>query len=134
MKPGVPESFRVLVKELQGLGLDVEVTFDDGSSGDIPIEDDDKPVFMGKPSEIFTASPRKQRKSRAKPQPEDDTEPLQDMQGMQDTFNVMPEEVDPELAQENPDIFEEAGPSLEDLMNMSEENNPLPDEDGEGEI
>ena len=134
VKPGVPESFRVLVKELQGLGLDVEVTFDDGSSGDIPIEDDDKPVFMGKPSEIFTASPRKQRKSRAKPQPEDDTEPLQDMQGMPDTFNVMPEEVDPELAQENPDIFEEAGPSLEDLMNMSEENNPLPDEDGEGEI
>ncbi|MBQ2615424.1 MAG: DNA-directed RNA polymerase subunit beta, partial [Synergistaceae bacterium] len=68
VKPGVPESFRVLVKELQGLGLDVEVTFDDGSHGDIPIEDDDRPIFMGRPSDVLSAAaPRKQRKGR-KPQ------------------------------------------------------------------
>ncbi len=42
VKPGVPESFRVLIKELQGLGLDVEVKYDDGSIGGIPIEDDEE--------------------------------------------------------------------------------------------
>ena len=138
VKPGVPESFRVLVKELQGLGLDVEVTFDDGSSGDIPIEDDDRPVFMGKPSEIFTSSsPRKQRKSKPKPQPEDAEDSLQDITAITDSFDVMPEvvpDIDTELAQDNPDIFDEAGPSLEDLMNMNEDINPLPAEDEEGEI
>jgi len=42
VKPGVPESFRVLVKELQGLGLDVEVQYDDGSTGGMAMEDDDE--------------------------------------------------------------------------------------------
>ncbi len=134
VKPGVPESFRVLVKELQGLGLDVEVKFDDGSSGDIPLEDDDKPVFMGRPSDIFTSSPRKQRRNKPKPQPEDEDDSLQgitDIQDIADSFEVMPEP-EPEIVQENPDIFaEETGPSLEDLMNMGEEVAPLPDEEGE---
>ncbi|MBQ9419046.1 MAG: DNA-directed RNA polymerase subunit beta, partial [Synergistaceae bacterium] len=60
VKPGVPESFRVLVKELQGLGLDVEVTFDDGTHGDIPLDEDEKTTFSGKSQDIFNA--RKQRK------------------------------------------------------------------------
>ena len=42
MKPGIPESFRVLVKELQGLGLDVEVQYDDGSVGGMVLEDEDE--------------------------------------------------------------------------------------------
>ena len=64
VKPGVPESFRVLVKELQGLGLDVDVQYSDGTHGDIPLEDDERPAFKGgKPPEIFTP-PKKQRKSR----------------------------------------------------------------------
>ena len=127
VKPGVPESFRVLVKELQGLGLDVEVTFDDGSSGDIPIDDDDKPVFMGKPSEIFSVSPRKQRKSRAKPQPEPEVEPeISDMMPLTDTEASVPQDID---------IFGEEGPSLEDLMKMDAEGIvPEPAIDGEGEI
>ncbi|MBR1671379.1 MAG: DNA-directed RNA polymerase subunit beta [Fretibacterium sp.] len=45
VKPGVPESFRVLIKELQGLGLDVEVKYDDGSIGGIPIEDEEEKGF-----------------------------------------------------------------------------------------
>jgi DNA-directed RNA polymerase subunit beta len=32
LEPGVPESFKVLVKELQSLGLAVEVSNDEGSS------------------------------------------------------------------------------------------------------
>ena len=43
--PGVPESFRVLVKELQGLGLDVEIAYEDGSMGELLLEEDDEPVF-----------------------------------------------------------------------------------------
>jgi DNA-directed RNA polymerase subunit beta len=40
-EPGVPESFRVLVKELQGLGLDVEIAYDDGSVGELILEEED---------------------------------------------------------------------------------------------
>ena len=40
-EPGVPESFRVLVKELQGLGLDVEIMYDDGFVGGLVLEDDE---------------------------------------------------------------------------------------------
>jgi DNA-directed RNA polymerase subunit beta len=40
--PGVPESFRVLVKELQGLGLDVEISYDDGSHGELVFEDEEE--------------------------------------------------------------------------------------------
>ena len=42
VKPGMPESFRVLVKELQGLGLDVEVEYDDGTIGGIPLDEDEE--------------------------------------------------------------------------------------------
>ncbi|HPJ48760.1 MAG TPA: DNA-directed RNA polymerase subunit beta, partial [Synergistales bacterium] len=42
--PGVPESFRVLVKELQGLGLDVEIAYEDGTLGELLLEEDDEPV------------------------------------------------------------------------------------------
>ncbi|MDR3231433.1 MAG: DNA-directed RNA polymerase subunit beta [Synergistaceae bacterium] len=41
VKPGIPESFRVLVKELQGLGLDVEVQYDDGTIGGMVLDDED---------------------------------------------------------------------------------------------
>jgi len=37
--PGVPESFRVLIKELQGLALDVQVLYDDQSIGDVEEEE-----------------------------------------------------------------------------------------------
>ena len=65
VKPGVPESFRVLVKELQGLGLDVEVEYDDGTRGDIPLEDEEKGPYSGmKAREIFGEPVRKKRKSK----------------------------------------------------------------------
>lgn len=40
-KPGVPESFRVLIKELQGLGLDVEIKYSDGSFGELVLSDEE---------------------------------------------------------------------------------------------
>lgn len=40
-KPGVPESFRVLIKELQGLGLDVEIKYSDGSFGELVMNEEE---------------------------------------------------------------------------------------------
>ena len=116
VKPGVPESFRVLVKELQGLGLDVEVEFDDGSHGDIPIEDDDRPVFMGKAPEIFSA-PRKPRKSR-KAQQEAESEPGQQKPETDVTANS---ERKTDMSEMSDILFDSEEPSAEDLMNMSKE-------------
>lgn len=48
VKPGVPESFRVLIKELQGLGLDVEVKYDDNTVGEVKYDDDDEKGFYAK--------------------------------------------------------------------------------------
>jgi DNA-directed RNA polymerase subunit beta len=45
-KPGVPESFRVLVKELQGLALDVEIMYDDGTIGEVLLDDEDEEVTV----------------------------------------------------------------------------------------
>jgi len=47
-KPGVPESFRVLVKELQGLGLDVEVKYSDGQIGELLMDDDEDELPVGR--------------------------------------------------------------------------------------
>jgi len=53
-KPGVPESFRVLVKELQGLGLDVEINYSDGTSGELVIDEDDEVMGFVKPKPVTT--------------------------------------------------------------------------------
>ena len=42
-QPGVPESFKVLVKELEGLGLTVQIDYSDGTSG--PLVDDEDHDF-----------------------------------------------------------------------------------------
>ena len=40
-EPGVPESFKVLIKELQSLGLDIKVLNEDNRKSTIKIGDDD---------------------------------------------------------------------------------------------
>ena len=133
VKPGVPESFRVLVKELQGLGLDVEVTFDDGSHGDIPIEDDDRPIFMGRPSEVLGMAQKKQRKSRKQPNVQENEQPAPSLMDMLPNPEPAPE-AEADMPQET-DIFSEAGPTMEDLMKMNaEEVSALTAEDGEGDM
>jgi DNA-directed RNA polymerase subunit beta len=42
IKPGVPESFRVLIKELHGLGLDVEIKYSDGSFGELVMSEEEE--------------------------------------------------------------------------------------------
>ncbi len=56
-KPGVPESFKVLVKELEGLGLTVEIAYSDGTSGPLVIDDDDD-EGPRRPSDIDSISAR----------------------------------------------------------------------------
>ena len=43
--PGVPESFKVLVKELQSLCLDVKILGEDGEEGDLKDDDDDDSIY-----------------------------------------------------------------------------------------
>ena len=43
--PGVPESFKVLVKELQSLCLDVKILDEDGSEVDLKDDDDDDSIY-----------------------------------------------------------------------------------------
>ena len=107
VKPGVPESFRVLVKELQGLGLDVDVTFDDGSHGDIPIEEDEKPMFMGssRSSDVFGAA---KRAKKPRPKFNADSEAQTEAEG-----NIINEVA--------ADLFESAEPTEEDIEKMNEE-------------
>ena len=50
-KPGVPESFRVLVKELQSLGLDIEVLDSDKKAVDLRDMDEVTPGFPKKDQE-----------------------------------------------------------------------------------
>ncbi|MEA3507820.1 MAG: DNA-directed RNA polymerase subunit beta, partial [Synergistota bacterium] len=44
-EPGIPESFRVLVKELQGLGLDVDIHYEDGTHGELVVEEEEDSYF-----------------------------------------------------------------------------------------
>ena len=44
-EPGVPESFKVLVKEMQAIGLDVSVLDEDDE--EIDLDDEDEDIGMG---------------------------------------------------------------------------------------
>ena len=43
--PGVPESFKVLVKELQSLGLDIKILGENGEEVDLKDDDDDDSIY-----------------------------------------------------------------------------------------
>ena len=46
-EPGIPESFRVLMHELQGLAIDVRLLDDAGNEVDITAEDDEPGIING---------------------------------------------------------------------------------------
>ncbi|MEA4880315.1 MAG: DNA-directed RNA polymerase subunit beta [Synergistaceae bacterium] len=76
-KPGVPESFRVLVKELQGLGLDVEVKYSDGQIGELQMDEDEAegpaPRYSSPRERLF------EEQQREKKDPVFDTEELEEL-------------------------------------------------------
>jgi DNA-directed RNA polymerase subunit beta len=55
--PGIPSSFRVLVKELQSLGLSVEAITEDGETITFGKEDDMRAAQQQKPQTTYTPSP-----------------------------------------------------------------------------
>ncbi len=54
-KPGVPESFKVLVKELQSLCLDIKVLDEDGNEIELKDDEDDEVVFSAMGREQYVA-------------------------------------------------------------------------------
>ena len=94
-EPGVPESFKVLVKELQSIGLDIRVLDEDGE--DISLQDEE--------DEAIEASP----------------ETLAELQ--QDAPSVMPETQRESTAYNEDEQYNGTEPeedSIADLGNMSE--------------
>ena len=108
VKPGVPESFRVLVKELQGLCLDVDVQFDDGTAGDIPVDDDERPAFGGKVPELYGSSSSKKafKKGRSRPKAAVPQEVESEADGLDGIADI---------------LFDNSEPTAEDLENMMKE-------------
>ena len=69
-KPGVPESFRVLVKELQALGLDMKVLDEDDVEIELRDDDDEDDVIN------FNALDKyREDQKAAEQQKQDDTQP-----------------------------------------------------------
>ena len=99
-KPGVPESFRVLVKELQGLGLDVEVKYTDGTIGELVMEEDEDEMthFASRPSS-FAAKEQIAAEEPAAETEEDDIEELSE-ELFHGDLTVFPEDVESEGADE----------------------------------
>ena len=48
-EPGVPESFRVLMHELQGLAIDIRLLDENNNEVDITLDDDDQDVHPAQP-------------------------------------------------------------------------------------
>ena len=82
-KPGVPESFRVLIKEFQALGLDIQIVNKDGSLKDVKeLEDDedkeDTPVSIEEISKVEdTESDNSDKSDYEDVQDEEDEEDLE---------------------------------------------------------
>ena len=55
-EPGVPESFKVLVKELQSLCLDVRVLDENGNEIELKDEDDDDDVVYSAEDEVYVTN------------------------------------------------------------------------------
>jgi DNA-directed RNA polymerase subunit beta len=114
VKPGIPESFRVLVKELQGLGLDVEVQYDDGTIGGMVLEDEDEDKMTRKTysfsaggSSFFEES---ENKSETPLEPMEAVEPLGAEELLEDADMLV-----------IPDLFLEKGVLPEGMSLVNEE-------------
>lgn len=73
-EPGVPESFKVLIKELQSIGLDIKVLSGDSKEIDIRDEEEEEIKAHRAKSELVPAPPEPE------PEPEPDIEDEQDFE------------------------------------------------------
>jgi DNA-directed RNA polymerase subunit beta len=115
-EPGVPESFKVLLKELQALGLDVRVLLEDHSEVEIRESMDDAsdiPVNMeGKESDDENSSPFIKKSSLFDSEEDDDDAPEPDGGFFED--------------EEEPDVFTDDDSDFDDSF---EDEDPAFDED-----
>ena len=87
--PGVPESFRVLIKEFQALGLDIQIVNKDGSLKDVKeLEDDedkeDTPVSIEEISKVEDTESDNTDESDYEDVQDEDDEDLEDMEPSDD--------------------------------------------------
>ena len=86
--PGVPESFKVLLKEMQALSLDVRVLDSDGQEIEIPeLDPEDMPLQQAQPSRF---SGRPQARPEAAPAEEDE----ETGRAAEEAFSMSAEELD----------------------------------------
>ncbi|MGI9952821.1 DNA-directed RNA polymerase subunit beta [Moorellaceae bacterium AZ2] len=107
-EPGVPESFKVLIKELQSLGLDVKVLSEEDE--EIEIKDDDEDIAESAKELGFDLHPEEKLTHRIGGRPEDETE---EEEGEEETAE------DLDLVELEADLVGEVG--LEDVEEEDEE-------------
>lgn len=112
-EPGVPESFKVLIKELQSIGLDVKVLSEDAQEILIRDSDDDvhetaKELELSIGGEEEQASPLERKKADFEPDMVDELEANDDIEPMEEELDIIAEigEIDSDDIQ-NPGLNED---------------------------
>lgn len=95
-EPGVPESFKVLIKELQSIGLDVKVLTEDAQEILIRDSDDDvhetaKELELSIGGEEAQASPHERKQSDFEPDIVDELEANDDIEPMEEELDIIAE-------------------------------------------
>ncbi|MDY2647724.1 DNA-directed RNA polymerase subunit beta [Pyramidobacter sp. SM-530-WT-4B] len=112
-KPGVPESFKVLVKELEGLGLTVSIDYSDGTSGPLPIDDDDD--GPRRPSDIDNITANDMMFAAEGDLPAQPAERNAEEPDGEDEFGVLPD-----ADEENAGGGNAADPEAQEMPNLNE--------------
>ncbi len=109
--PGVPESFKVLVKELQALCLDVRVLDEDGTDVDISgLYDDDTPGFATIEDVEKSMSAQRDLADEAEEAEEEDGDySFEDDEAFDDEFadDEIGDIIDAEISRDNDNVFDE---------------------------
>jgi len=95
-EPGVPESFKVLIKELQSIGLDIKVLSEDAQEIQIRDSDDDihdtaRELELGLGSEIPHGAPAERKKADIEPDVVDELEASDDIEPMEEELDIIAE-------------------------------------------
>ncbi|MBE3580361.1 MAG: DNA-directed RNA polymerase subunit beta [Thermoanaerobacteraceae bacterium] len=112
-EPGVPESFKVLIKELQSLGLDVKVLSEEDE--EIEIKDDDEDIAESAKELGFDLHPEEKLSRRAGSRPEDETDETEEEEAEEEA------EEDLDLVELEADLAGDGG-----LEEAEEEDEGLP--------
>ncbi len=127
MEPGVPESFKVLIKELQSLALDVKVLTENREEVEIKTPEDDMAeserreygLLMGDEQTAVSQTTVATREAISETEPapeEEEEEEIDDSKPLDATAVITPPPVAPRAAEIEPEeIFEEEEPADEEL-------------------